>query len=770
VLITDAAPLDPPGPRIVYANEAICRMSGYKRHELLGRTPRILQGAQTNLETLSEIRTALERSAPVNVELANHRRDGMPFWIELNITPVYDQGRVTHFIAIQTDITARRTAEAERHRQDASFRLLFESNPMPMWVYDVETLRFLEVNSAAIERYGFSREEFLARNLLDVQLPERRAAVRMTTHDPVATQDLFGTNATIPWVHQIASGETIRVRLGVHAIEYQGRAANLSVIWDVTEIERARDELRRKNQELASLTETLGARTEELINASRLAGIGTWSMDFTPMRLTWSPEIYMMAGRDPASFVLDAASILSCVHPEDRDMFTQIYRRLRRAGGYDRAEYRIVRPSGEIRMVREMIRARTDAQGLRIGLAGVVQDITEQKLAEDALLRSEKLKTLGQITGGIAHDFNNLLTVIGLNLETALIDDSLPSDLRSLLEPALRATERGSELTGQMLTYARRPSLRPKAVDLWQLVDSLRPLLARAVGARNQLHVIPPDRPVTVRIDPGQFENALLNLVINAQDAMTESGRVTISVSVESVQHTLHRVPDVIPAGNHALVTVTDTGQGIPAEVLPRIVEPFFTTKAIGKGSGLGLSMVYGFIHQSGGAFSVSSPPGCGTTMELYFPLTDHVDPPAVPAVPDNAPMRRSGLAVLVEDREDLRQTMHRVLEQLGFTTLSVADGEAALDILRNHAHAALLVSGMALPGGGTGAELAAAAKAIHPGLDVVLTSGDKRAAETTPTKWHLLSKPFRLSDMAEMLGRLDRERSKTTQPGSHHT
>jgi nitrogen-specific signal transduction histidine kinase/CheY-like chemotaxis protein len=389
-------------------------------------------------------------------------------------------------------------------------------------------------------------------------------------------------------------------------------------------------------------------------------------------------------------------------------------------------------------------------------MSGVIQDITEHKQAEDALLRSEKLKTLGQITGGIAHDFNNLLTVIGLNIETALIDDALPEDLRSLLEPALRATERGSELTRQMLTYARRPSLRPVVVDLRKLLEALRPLLVRGVGDRLDLRLVLPDAAVPVRLDPGQFENALLNLAINARDAMPDGGTVTITVSAEMVQHALQRVPDLVPAGPQAVVRVTDTGHGISAEVLPRIVEPFFTTKALGKGSGLGLSMVYGFIHQSGGSFSMLSEPGVGTTMELYFPLSEAEGTVAVAASAGLGVRQRSGNALLVEDRADLRAAMHRVLEQIGFTACSVGSAAAALEIVQAPGALDLLICDVTLPGRMDGPMLAAAAQAMRPNLPILLISGATQIVEEDAPKWPFLPKPFRVSDIAAALDLLE--------------
>ncbi len=753
VIITEADQLDPPGPRIVYANHAICHMSGRDHAELLGQTPRLLQGPLTDPAALARIRRALRAARPITEELQNQRPDGTPFWVKLDITPVFDKDRPTHFIAIQTDITQRRAEARERQEREASFRLLFEGNPMPMWVCDSDSLAFLEVNSAAVARYGWPREVFLQHSVHLLSPDAEHVRQRIDV-------GLAAPGAMVGARHITASGETMAVRIASHAITWQGRAARLAVIWDVTEMDRTRDELRRNHDMLAELTETLTARTADLVDAARLARMGTWSRQFEPRHLVWSPEVYAILGRDPQSFTLDEESILACIHPDDAESFREVYRCMRETGTDHQFEFRIRRPSGEIRVLREIARPRRDAQGRITGMAGVVQDVTDQKLAADALLRAEKLKTMGQITGGIAHDFNNLLAVISLNLETALDAASLTADQRELLQPALHAARRGGELTAQLLSYARRQSLRPVVADLGAMVITLQPLLTRAVGDRHQLQIDAPAHGLTVSIDPGQFENALMNLTINARDALAEAAgrpacesRIAITVAPVELRHSLAGQPDTVPPGRYARVRTADTGSGIAPELLQRVLEPFFTTKPLGTGSGLGLSMVYGFVHQSQGRMSIESSLGQGTCIDLYFPLADR---PAdlVPARRATRPMPRlCGHALLVEDRDDLRETMLRIFRKIGFTGTAVASGEAALDWLRGPQPVDLLFSDILLPGGIDGPTLAEAAERVRPGLNVVLTSGDTRQVDASRIRWPVLSKPFRISALMELLG-----------------
>ena len=750
VIITEAAPLDAPGPKIVYANQATYSMTGYDQRAMLGNTPRMLQGAETDLAELALVRQALEMGAPVSVEVKNYRRDGIPFWVALDITPVRDRSKLTHFIAIQTDITARRAAEQERLEREASFRMLFENNPMPMWVYDLATLAFLEVNTAAVLQYGWSREAFLQRTVYDIN----------PAADPVKLASAWGApdagHSTVAATHSTATGERLAVRVARHGITYQGGRAMLAVIWDITEMERGRSELRRVNEDLAQTTEVLRARTADLIDAVRLARMGTWSLSFTPRVTTWSPETYAILGQDPAHFIITPASILGCIHPDDRAMFGAGYKQLGQTGGTHEMEYRIIRPSGDVRVLRELARPKYDAAGAMIGMAGVMQDVTEQKNAEQALLRAEKLKTIGQITGGIAHDFNNLLTVVGLNLEAALEEDDLSPTVRETLEPALHAARRGGELTMQMLSYARGQSPKPRVVSLSTLLQTVQPLLLRAVGERHRMTVATPSVDMRLEIDPGQFENALMNLVINARDAMIRDGAVDIGFATAHVDALLEAIPDDVPRGDYIRFRVTDTGGGIDPAILPKIFEPFFTTKPSGTGTGLGLSMVHRFVQQSRGYMTITSAVGVGTTVDLYFPIaeTAMTAPPAAETRKDFSARQRSVL--VVEDGDALRHALHRILSDLGFNTVSVATANEALEYLASHRTFDLLFSDITLPGGVDGIQLAAEAEMLRPDIAIVLTSGNADQIDPSAyARWHLLPKPFQSSAIKAMLNRI---------------
>jgi CheY-like chemotaxis protein len=288
------------------------------------------------------------------------------------------------------------------------------------------------------------------------------------------------------------------------------------------------------------------------------------------------------------------------------------------------------------------------------------------------------------------------------------------------------------------------------------LIQTLQPLLIRALGERHQLKLAAPDGEIRLEIDPGQFENALMNIVINARDAMIEDGVLEMSFSPAYLATKLCAIPDDVPPGDYVRVRITDTGEGIDPAILPRIFEPFFTTKPPGTGTGLGLSMVYGFVQQSRGSMTIVSTPGAGTTIDLYLPMAKAAPEAAVerPRREDFQAQKRAVL--VVEDGDALRRALHHMFEELGCKTLSVATAEEALAVLDTPHAVDLLFSDITLPGGMNGAKLASQAQALRPGIAVVLTSGDANQIDAVSlANWHVLPKPFRTSAVTALLGKI---------------
>ncbi|WP_456620492.1 PAS domain S-box protein [Bradyrhizobium sp. P5_C12] len=387
---------------------------------------------------------------------------------------------------------------------------------------------------------------------------------------------------------------------------------------------------------------------------------------------------------------------------------------------------------------------------------GMIHDLTERKRTEAQLIQAQKMEAVGQLSGGIAHDFNNLLTVIVGNAEHLSEQLASRGDLKRLADDICSAGERGGELTQRLLAFSRKQLLRPVETECNKLVDSMHKLLRRTLREDIEIstHFDPGLRNAFA--DPVQLESAILNLALNAQDAMASGGRLSISTansSLGSGDHNAH--PDVGP-GEYIVIAVTDNGAGMPKRVLEHAFEPFFTTKEVGKGSGLGLSMVYGFAKQSNGHVTIYSEPRLGTTVRIYLPAA-MVKAQGVPlAVEREAVQSGSETVLIVEDDPFVRSYAVMSLESLGYKVISAVDGREALQKLAAAPHVDLLFTDIVMPGGVNGWELAQLARKARPDLHVLLTSG--YAVETLAANGHvrqgalILEKPYRKAELARLL------------------
>lgn len=385
---------------------------------------------------------------------------------------------------------------------------------------------------------------------------------------------------------------------------------------------------------------------------------------------------------------------------------------------------------------------------------GFIRDITARARMEEELRQAQKMEAVGQLTGGVAHDFNNLLTVISGNLE--LLERRLThEDDRDILREAQEATDLGAKLASRLLAFGRRQPLNPKPVDLNGLVRGMTDLLRRSLGETVRLETRLGAGVPLVLADSGQVENALLNLAINARDAMPEGGQLTVETALANV--TPADSMEVVP-GCYVRLTVADTGVGMPAEVRQRAFEPFFTTKGPGAGSGLGLSMVYGFVKQSGGHVELVSAPGQGTSVRIFMPVREEDLPAeAVSAGGTAAAVAGNGTVLVVEDDPRVRKVAVRRLKTLGYSVLEADGGAAALTLIDDGAAVEILFSDVVMSGGMTGIELANIARDRRPSLRVVLTSGYTDPAmiadgQLPPgTAW--LAKPYTLDQLEAILG-----------------
>jgi two-component system NtrC family sensor kinase len=368
-----------------------------------------------------------------------------------------------------------------------------------------------------------------------------------------------------------------------------------------------------------------------------------------------------------------------------------------------------------------------------------------REAAEAALRQSQRLEAIGQLTGGVAHDFNNLLMIISGSMQR-LRAELTDKKYTRLLDMIGTATQRGETLTRQLLTYSRQQTLTPQVVDLSQRLPLIRDLLTRSLRSDIEIKVDVPDGICAVRIDPGEFELAILNLAVNAKDAMPNGGMLSIRAKVVTLKG---EASEEGLSGEFVAVRVADTGHGIPANVLTRVFEPFFTTKEVGKGTGLGLSQVYGFAKQSGGAATISSAEGRGTTITIYLPRSHEAPQVTPPQAQAQAPAAAAGTVLLVEDNADVAEVGADYLRQLGYRVRSVANAQAAIAALRLDANVDLVFSDILMPGGKNGLELAHEIGARFPGIPVLLTTGYSASAQDAVQQGVVvLQKPYDLEGL----------------------
>lgn len=400
-------------------------------------------------------------------------------------------------------------------------------------------------------------------------------------------------------------------------------------------------------------------------------------------------------------------------------------------------------------------------QGGDHAFVGIIRDVTERHEAEKAreqLRQAQKMEALGQLTGGIAHDFNNLLAIVLGNLDFMTEKTKEDDPLRAFINPSIEAAEHGAELTKQLLAFGRKQTLQPKIISINELLNYFILLVRHTLGERIEIILSPSEGLWNVNVDPTLLQNALLNLAVNARDAMPAGGKMifetkNVTIDREYLSHT----PEIL-SGDYVMIAVSDTGEGMSQEIMDKAFDPFFTTKAIGKGSGLGLSMVYGFVKQSAGHIKLYSEIGHGTAVKIYLPKAEgEAQIPANKSTGEAGPVEKNASIVLVvEDNKNVLKLTSGMVESLGYKVITATSGDAAIEILERREDIDLLLTDVMLPGMLNGPELAKLAVKLHPNLKVIFNSGYAEHAihesGILENGVHLISKPFRKQQLAAII------------------
>ncbi len=874
VAILDAAVENSPGRAVVYVNDAFCKLTGYAREEIIGRSLYALRGPDSDPDTLSKLRDAMDAGTPLRVELRNHRKNGTPFWVDLSAVPVSDEdGRVRHWLLIQRDIDRRKSAErrarqtgqllraiidafpgpisakdrdgrylvinqfhaellgvtpdaaigrtaadlttaehgartAERdravmstckpvqyetayptpngdgrpwlttkaplwmpdgidsepagargvvtvaldisalkaaegalRRSEERYRQLFRAIPHPVFVYDVHTLRILSINEAAVRKYGYSREELLALSMTDVQAPDVPHGLLGAPGDSGLTDGPPAARR-----HVTRDGAVLDVDVSSFALNLEGRAVKLALVNDVTDRRKAENELRRSEELFRGIFESTGA--------------GVSLTDASGLFVSCNPAFAAMLGRTVEEVLrLTPAAV---THPDDLPGQLALMDEIR-AGRRDRFSYskRYLRPDGETVWAELSFAAVRAPSGAYEHGLGVSVNVTERRRLEDQLRQVQKLEAVGQMAGGIAHDFNNILTAIIGNLSLVRLPDFDPN--RALLSAVEQAAHRAADLTRKLLGYARRNQLVFAPVEPRDALNEVTALLRRTLDPRIKLTVACDPNCPPVHADAALLAQALMNLCLNARDAMPEGG--ALGLSAEPVV----RSPDDpyppgwgdLAPGSYVRLTVADTGAGMTDEVLARMFEPFFTTKGIGKGTGLGLPMVQGIVKQHHGWIEIHSRPGAGTRIELNLPTAEVVNTPTVSESPTPFPLAltptlanaprppKPHTILLVDDEPMIRDLGRAVLSRAGFRVVTAEDGMEAVEVFgREMAEIDLVVLDVTMPRM-SGRDAFRQMVELNPAARILFSTG-YTAEDLVEVEGSvgLLSKPYRPQDL----------------------
>jgi PAS domain S-box-containing protein len=763
--------LEGPDHTFEFVNAAYRRLTGERAS--LGKTVRQslpeLEG-QGFLELLDKVYASGERyvadRVPIRLEHpgveAEHR------FLDFIYEPVTNEaGEVTGIFVEGHDVTGAHRAQAElRESEERNRRILEGVKDHSIFTTDNDG-RIVDWTVGAQSVFGWSAEEITGQSGEVLYTPEDREADVPARE--LATARAEGCANDERW-HVRRDGSRFFANGSVRVLhDARGQIAGF--------IKIARDETARRAAEIAL------RQTEQRYRlAAKATNDAVWDWDLVSNHVEWNEAVCELFGYADEQIEPTGDWWIEHIHPDDRDRIgSAIHAVIEGEDDHWTAEYRFRRSDGTFADVYDRGHVIRNKQGAAVRMIGAMLDLTERKRAEerlrelnetletrvaertadlvatqDALRQSQKMEAVGQLTGGLAHDFNNLLMGISGSLEMMQlrIAQGRLTDVERYVDAAQGAARRAAALTHRLLAFSRRQTLAPKPTDVKQLVTGMEELIRRTVGPAIEIETVNAVGLWPSLIDPSQLENAVLNLCINARDAMPDGGTITIETANRWMDRRAAEQRALEP-GQYISLCVSDTGTGMTPDVIAKAFDPFFTTKPIGEGTGLGLSMIYGFAKQSGGSVAIYSEVNEGTMVCIYLPrhLGDSDGSDIEPDV-EEAPRSEAGETVLVIDDEVIiRMLVTEVLTDLGYTAIEAGDGLAGLKVINSDARIDLLVTDVGLPGGLNGRQVADAARTVRPGLKVLFITGYAENAVLShghlEPGMHVLTKPFAMDELA---------------------
>ena len=683
--------------RFVFISSNIERVSGYSPKEVYQDGTRLYLSSlhpDDRAKVTESFRALFAEGRPFDVEVRAKRKDGEWRWVQHRALATYERNGIRYADGLLSDITERKRVEEALRDSEERYRRLFEVESDAILVIEMVTGRILDANPAALKLYGYSREDFLLLTAGEVfaEIEETQVA----TSDERAPLQLR-------W-HRKKDGTVFPVEVTRNSFINQGRMIQVAAIRDITE--RLRAEIERTR-----LVTAIEQSAEAILITNTNGDIEYVNPAFTRNSGYHRDEVL---GRDVRILKSDK---------QDPAIYQQLWETIRK-GEIWRGEIINRRKDGSLYTEEMHIAPVRDALGKVTHFIATNQDVTEHKALEERLQQAAKMEAIGRLAGGVAHDFNNLLTVINGYSELGL--DSLNSDdpVRRYLIEIMKAGERAASLTRQLLAFSRQQVLALRVLDLNDAVSNVGEMLHRLIGEDIKLEMVLDPLLGRVKADSGQIEQILMNLVANARDAMPKGGQMVIETTNVELDAAFARTHAPLVPGGYVMLAVNDTGIGMDAETQAHIFEPFYTTKAKDKGTGLGLATVYGIVKQIGGYVWVYSEPGRGSTFKIYLPRAEESgEPVQFPEAPGH-PVGASETILLVEDEEAVRSLAARILQRMGYKVLESMSPEDALQISAEYKEPIhLLLTDVVLPriSGRTVAERLAP---LRPSMRVLFMSG----------------------------------------------
>ncbi|KJZ17931.1 hybrid sensor histidine kinase/response regulator [Loktanella sp. S4079] len=706
LLITDA-PSGHEGHRIFFVNDALAKMMGYTPDELIGASPLIFQGEQSDKATMELVAAAKREGIPFVGKIVNYNKRGEPIHVLWKLNPVFSaEGEVIAWLSLKEDLSTKLDLEVKAVDVNNRLGRLIETmgDGVLFWDTASGSVVWSDHLKSLLGLHGQQIPPTFT-SYINCVIPEDRNRVNSTIRRSASTGKPFDVQHRI----EVASGEQKTLWLRGQPTDTSGTRSEryVVVVRDIT------DQMKAERR---------------LLQAEEIANIGSWEIDLIQNTLYWSPQVFRIHGFEPNSFQPTVEWAIESYHPDHRNMVQTAVNDAIEHGVPFQFEAVIVRPDGTERNVLSEGFVDFTNEGKPRGLFGVFIDRTDIKAKEDVITKTQRMDALGKFVGGVAHDFNNLLAVIMGNLE-ALEETTQTDNEKRRVKAALKATEHGAELTHSLLAFVKKSPMRISNVNIVEQIEGMMPLMRRVLPSNITISLTRLNTDVWVLCDATILEACILNLVVNARDALPDGGKVVINVEkVEIDEHANAQLGASVAPGHFAAISVNDNGTGMSSQQLHQAQEPFFTTKAggVNKGTGLGLPRVLGFAEQSNGIFRLYSEPGKGTSAKIILPLSKNRGAPVKPLVSNgtNYDSIRGKRVLLVEDQQAVLEILEDVITSIGLDVEIAISGDDAYNRFGHDFSFSLVVTDVVMPGELQGPDLVQKLRSDGASFSAIYISG----------------------------------------------